>query len=173
MKESERSLYEQAESILNSGEFKAAVKEVMSKKRQSSGIFEVKIATSDLTFPVARTNTAVGVYGAQPFANLFLGNAGSPFVIPEGKNRASWLEGSYTSNVGYVDEITAISTADAGSMTEKYREMAKIAAKMPYSSEMVEDASIALNWFRTKAQQYILNKVDSEIFAGDGDGALS
>lgn len=169
VKESERSLYEQAESILNSGEFKAAVKEVMSKKRQSSGIFEVKIATSDLTFPVARTNTAVGVYGAQPFANLFLGNAGSPFVIPEGKNRASWLEGSYTSNVGYVDEITAISTTDTGSMTEKPREMAKIAAKMPYSSEMVEDASIALNWFRTKAQQYILNKVDSEIFAGDGD----
>ena len=54
-------------------------------------------------------------------------------------------------------------------MTEKTREMAKVAARMPYSSEMVEDASIALNWFRTKAQQYILNKVDSEIFAGDGD----
>ena len=69
---------------------------------------------------------------------LFRSNAGSPFIIPEGKNRASWLEGSYTSNVGYVDELTAISTADAGSMTEKTREMAKIAAKMPYSSEMVE-----------------------------------
>ena len=137
--ESEKSLAEQAEKILNSAEFKSAVKEVMSKKRQSSGIFEVKIATSDVTFPVARTNTAVGVYGAQPFANLFLGNAGSPFVIPEGKNRASWLEGSYTSNVGYVDEITAISTADTGSMTEKTREMAKIAAKMPYSSEIVSD----------------------------------
>ena len=75
----------------------------------------------------------------------------------------------YSADVGYVDEITAISTADTGSMTEKTREMAKIAAKMPYSSEMVEDASIALNWFRTKAQQYILNKVDSEIFAGDGN----
>ena len=158
MKESERSLAEQAEKILTSAEFKSAVKEVMSKNRQSSGTFEVKIATSDVTFPVTRTNTAVGVYGAQPFANLFLGNAGSPFVIPEGKNRASWLEGSYTSNVGYVDEITAISTADTGSMTEKYREMAKIAAKMPYSSEMVEDASIALNWFRTRHSNTFLTK---------------
>lgn len=168
IKESELGLYEQAEKILNSNEFKSAVKEVVSKKRQSSGVFEVKISTSDIANPVQRTNAAVGIYGATPFANLFLGNAGSPFIIPEGKNRASWLEGSYTSNVGYVDELTAISTADAGSMTEKTREMAKIAAKMPYSAEMVEDTSMALNWFKTKAQQYILNKVDNELFAGDG-----
>lgn len=169
VKESELGLYEQAEKILNSNEFKSAVKEVVSKKRQSSGVFEMKISTSDVTNPVQRTNAAVGIYGAMPFANLFLGNTGSPFIIPEGKNRASWLEGSYTSNVGYVDELTAISTADAGSMTEKTREMAKVAAKMPYSAEMVEDTSMALNWFKTKAQQYILNKVDSELFAGDGD----
>lgn len=169
IKESELGLYEQAEKILNSNEFKSAVKEVVSKKRQSSGVFEVKISTSGVTNPVQRTNAAVGIYGPMPFANLFLGNAGSPFIIPEGKNRASWLEGSYTSNVGYVDEITAISTADTGSMTEKTREMAKVAARMPYSAEMVEDTSTALNWFKTKAQQFILNKVDSELFAGDGD----
>lgn len=173
VKESELGLYEQAEKILNSNEFKSAVREVVSKKRQSSGVFEVKISTSDVTNPVQRTNAAVGIYGAMPFANLFLGNAGSPFIIPEGKNRASWLEGSYTSNVGYVDEITAISAADTGSMTEKTREMAKVAAKMPYSAEMVEDASTALNWFRTKAQQYILNKVDNELFAGDGDDSIA
>ena len=169
IKESELGLYEQAEKILNSNEFKSAAKEVVSKKRQSSGVFEVKISTSDVTNPVQRTNAAVGIFGAMPFANLFLGNAGSPFIIPEGKNRASWVEGSYTSNVGYIDELTAISTADAGSMTEKTREMAKVGARMLYAAEMVEDTSTALNWFKTKAQQYILDKVDNELFAGDGN----
>ena len=170
-KQDGKTVEQRLEDILNSTEFKQAVSDTLNKKRSSSGVFEVKIATTDLTFPINRTATSTQIYGATPYVNRFLTSTGSAIVVPQDKSRASWFDGSYTSNVGYVEELTASATADAGTIVEKTRELAKIAAKMPYSAEMATDASYALNWFRTKGSQYLLNKVDELLFAGEGNDA--
>jgi len=163
---------ENLEKLFMSAEFKNEVKQAIASKGTSK-TFEVKIDTSNATTPVTRTNSAVGIFAAQPYENLFLAASGTPFIIGQDKNPAMWYEGAYTSNVGYQTEITASSTADAATFTEKYREMAKIAAFVPFSKEIAEDMSYFLNWARTKGIQYLLSKVDELIFAGAGNDSTA
>ncbi len=56
-------------------------------------------------------------------------------LLPQGmvgtdKNRIGWIEGTYTCNVGYVGEATAVTNADAMTAVEKTRAMAKLSAKI-------------------------------------------
>lgn len=152
---------------------KSAV-EAKSKLKGKMVDLEVKdaIVTSSYSGDVSRTQI-IGLPKFAPInANAFFGVPGiTTGSVDNGKSILMWIPSSYTSNVGYVEEITAQSTADAASATEKSRKMAKIAAKMQMSAEMFEDlpqfASRLAEQMRRKAELFI----DNKILDGEGNDA--
>ena len=159
-------------SVYESPEFKAQLQEVMEGKRQSTQSFEVKtdpssVILSGITGDVTRTYPFGGVKGSLYEPNKFLANM-NVVSVPQDKNRAMWYDGTYYSNVGYMTELTAITTGDGAAVEEKYRELAKVGAKLPFSSEVVSDASYFVNWARNKGVESVLNKIDELIWGGLG-----
>ncbi len=150
--------------LLDSKEFKDAKNEGFTKKK----VFDVKVDTSVITGDVNRTVQNLTVSFAPENQLAFIPNFGAGGTIGQDKNRVLWVEGAYTSNVGYVTEGTGQATADTGTAVEKGREMAKISAKLPLTSEMLEDADYVASAFRTKLQEKSLLFTDGEAYDGDG-----
>lgn len=159
-------------SVYESAEFKSQLQEVVEGKRQSTKAFEVKTDPSSvilggITGDVTRTYPFGGVKGSLFEPNKFLANM-NVVTIPQDKNRALWYDGTYYSNVGYMTELTAITTGDGAAVEEKTREIAKVGAKLPFSSEVVSDASYFINWAKNKGVESVLNKIDELIWGGVG-----
>lgn len=159
-------------SVYESAEFKSQLQEVVEGKRQSTKAFEVKtdpssVILSGITGDVTRTYPFGGVKGSLFEPNKFLANM-NVVTIPQDKNRALWYDGTYYSNVGYMTELTAITTGDGAAVEEKTREIAKVGAKLPFSSEVVSDASYFINWAKNKGVESVLNKIDELIWGGVG-----
>ena len=163
-------------------ELKDAIKEVLEKEEvrsiftsnKAAGMqtFELKAATSDVTGPIAVTDMKNDINFPRLRALSFLPN------LPQGtvgsdKNRIGWIEGTYTSNVGYVGEATAQATADAMTAVEKTRAMAKASAKIKVTKEMTTDYS----YIASKLQNKMLTKgllfLDKEIWSGDGNDSTA
>jgi HK97 family phage major capsid protein len=142
------------------------VADVVDGKRVSAKM-EVKIATSDMTGSILRTMGDTEVNADAQGRLVFLGSIRRKDV-PQDKSRVLWLEGSFTDNTNYVGEGSAGGSADAASVTEVTRGMAKIAAKLPFTREVSTDLSYFLNWARAEAIKAIQNKVDTEILSGSG-----
>ena len=154
---------------IKSDEFKNLVNDVTDGKR-ASGKMEVKISTGSFTGTVLRTIGDTFVNADAQRQLVFLNDIRRKDV-PQDKSVVLWLEGSFTDNTGYVGEGSAIGTADAASVEEKTRKMAKIAAKLPFTREVATDLSYFLNWAREEAITAIRNKVDTEILSGSGNGS--
>jgi len=163
-------------------ELKDAIKEVLEKEEVKSIVtsnkaagmqtFELKAATSDVTGAIAVTDMKKDINFSRLRALSFLPN------LPQGtvgsdKNRIGWIEGTYTSNVGYVGEATAQATADAMTAVEKTRAMAKASAKIKVTKEMTTDYS----YIASKLQNKMLTKgllfLDKEIWSGDGNDSTA
>lgn len=161
---------------------KDAIKEVMEKpevksifgSNKSVGMqtYELKAATSDVTGTIAVTQMKADINFPRLRALSFLPN------LPQGtvgsdKNRIGWIEGTYTSNVGYVGEATAQTTADAMTAVEKTRAMAKASAKIKVTKEMTTDYS----YIASKLQNKMLTKgllfLDKELWSGDGNDSTA
>jgi len=158
--------------VVNSTEFKSELDAVVEGRKANSKKFEVKtdptsIVTSGATNPVSRTIPTTMIYSAGYAPNKFLA-AMNPVTIPQDKNRVMWFDGVYYANVGYADELTAITTGDGATIEEKYREIGKIAAKLPFSSESVSDMSYFVNWAKGEGLKSVLNYIDTLIYSGDG-----
>lgn len=157
------SLYDAMKQLLSSEEFKAA----KAAKFQGNKVFSIKALTSDITGTVNRTVQKLAINFAPERALAFI-----PYLnvgyIGQDKSRVLWVEGAYTSNVGYVAEGTGQSTADAGTATEKTRGMAKISAKLPLSAELLEDADYIASAFKMKMQDKAMLYTDAQVYAGDG-----
>ena len=169
MKEKKASKATVSEAIcrtIESNEFKQAVADVVDGKRVSAKM-EVKIATSDMTGSILRTMGDTEVNADAQGRLVFLGSIRRKDV-PQDKSRVLWLEGSFTDNTNYVGEGSAGGSADAASVSEVTRGMAKIAAKLPFTREVSTDLSYFLNWARAEAIKAIQNKVDTEILSGSG-----
>lgn len=157
--------------VYEGAEFKAQLKEVLEKKRSATETFEVKddpssVITSGATNPVARTYGG-GISGALYEPNKFIA-AMNVVPVPADKNRAMWFDGVYYDNAGYMTELTAITTGDGATIEEKYRELAKVGAKLPFSKEAATEMSYFVNWARTKGIESVLSKIDELIYAGVG-----
>lgn len=139
---------------------------------KDNAVFELKAATTDITGTVNVTvqRLQVGFDPEREMAFLPNLNAGT---IGQDKNRVLWVEGSYTSNVGYVTQGTGQSTADSGTATEKSRAMAKISAKLPLTAELLEDAEYVASAFRMKMQEKAMLFADAEFYSGDGDDSTN
>ena len=168
----DKSFIDNFSELVNSDNFKNQVKEVLEGKRAKSEKFEVKIATSDATNPVLRTTGNTNIYSAAFEPNVFMSKA-NIFTVPADKNRIVWLNGSFTDNTGYVSENTAVSSANAGTIAEAYRELAKIGSSLPFTAETASDMSYFVNWARNKSIEAINSKVDSLIFAGAGNDSTA
>ena len=155
--------------LLNSPEFKEAKTKGFPANKS---VFEIKAATTDITGTVNMTQGRESVNFPNLRALAFLPylNGG---VVGKNRNRVLWVEGAYTSNVGYVSEGTGQSTADSGTATEKSRAMAKISAKLPLTAELLEDADYIASAFRMKMQENSMIFVDGELYDGDGDDSVN
>ena len=134
--------------LLASDDFKKAKAEKFNK----NNTFTVKADTGDITGTVNMTVQRLQVGFAPERALAFIPGLSTGF-IGQDKNRVLWVEGTYTSNAGYVGEGTGPATADAGAAAEKSRAMAKISAKLPLTAELLEDAEYIASAFRMKMQE--------------------
>lgn len=157
-------------SLLSSEEFKNARKDGFKTK----SVFEVKADTSVITGTVGLTQQKPGV-NFPILRELSFINAGfATGYLGQDKSIIGWMEGTYTSHVGYVGEGTGQATADTGTATEKSRQLAKISAKLPLTAEMLEDAEYLASAFRMKLQENSLLFTDGEIYDGNGaDGGAN
>ena len=167
--EGERTFVEAFADALNSAEIKSALQSIAAGNRAvSTGEVEVKLDTSNTSADVVRTVNSTNIYADAVARSAFMGLFGTPINVPQDKNRIMWNEGAYTSNAGYVEEL-AEATADTASLEANYREVAKIGAYLPFSAEMAEDFGYFLAWAQARALQNLLAKIDTELWAGDGN----
>ncbi|NIA28719.1 MAG: phage major capsid protein [Actinobacteria bacterium] len=161
-------LNEAVKSLIESEDFKAAKKDGFRTK----SVFEIKADTSDITGTVNMTaqNYSIGFAPDRALAFYPMLNQG---FIGQNRNRVLWVEGAYTSNVGYVGEGTGQGTADTGTAVEKSRAMAKISAKLPLTAELLEDADYIASAFRMKMQEKALLFADGEFYTGDGSDGVN
>ena len=151
---------------IKSDEFKNSVKDVVEGKRAVARM-EVKLDTTAMTGSILRTMGDTEVYADAQQRLVFLGSINRK-EVPQDKSQVLWIEGSFTDNTGYVNEGSAVGSADGAAAEEKTRGLAKIAAKLPFTREVSTDLSYFLNWARAEAIKAIQNKVDSEILSGSG-----
>lgn len=146
------------------------VKAMLEKNHGSMKIeFEVKndpvqLTTGDISNIAYGVALESGIHDARQSANVFYD------AFPKDIVRATqfdWLEGTFTDNADYVDELEAPKDSDAA-VVEKTRKFGKIAAHLRVSSEVADFFQEVYNWARTTAQKKIIQKVDTEILTGLG-----
>lgn len=167
-KEELKSFIEGFQDLVASKEFK----EARETGFRTKSTFEVKASMSDITGTVNLTRQDPSINFA-PTDDLAFIPGLTTMTLGAGKNTALWVEGSYTSNVGYVGEGVAASTGDTGATAEKTRGMAKISAKLILTAEMLEDAPLVASMFRTKMQTEELSWLDDQVYSGNGSDATN
>ena len=105
-----------------------------------------------------------GVSSAPHQANAFLDNLPTDTV---NGTSVAWLEGEYSSNADYVEEL-AESGNDTATVAEKRRSFGKIASHIIISSEVSDFLGQVQSWATNEAVALIDAKADSEILAGAG-----
>ena len=105
-----------------------------------------------------------GVSSVPHQANAFLDNLPTDTV---NGTSVAWLEGEYTSNADYVEQL-AESGNDTATVTEKRRSFGKIASHIIISSEVSDFLGQVQSWATNEAVALIDAKADAEILAGAG-----
>lgn len=162
-----KSFSQEIDRILKNPETKAAFEKGEMKGLEGK-TFEMKVDTTAFVGDVTRTQIKPGAnYTREQMLTI------TPLfsVIPmeQDRSRMLWVEGSYTSNVGYVGEGVAQATADTGSEEEKTREVAKISAKIPFTAEMFEDRSAFAARLQNKLMFNSEKFINTELVTGDGN----
>ena len=78
-----------------------------------------------------------------------------------------WLEGTYTDQTDYVDELAAMNDANAAA-AESTRKLAKYGAHILLSSEVTDFFTSLYDWARGKAQDKLREFANKEIYSGAG-----
>ncbi len=78
-----------------------------------------------------------------------------------------WLEGTYTDQTAYVDELAALPDANAAA-AESTRKLAKFGAHILLSSEVTDFFTSLYDWARGKAQDKMREFANKEIYSGAG-----
>jgi len=163
------------------GAFKAAVEEhkgdietlIKSGNQNGSMKFEFGFERKtdyDVTVAGDITRVAWGgalntkIYGARtpvlPFYEVFnKQNVNALFI--------HWIDGTYTDQTAYVDELAALPDANAAA-AESTRKMAKYGAHILLSSEVTDFFTALYDWARGKAQDKMREFANKEIYSGAG-----
>ena len=78
-----------------------------------------------------------------------------------------WLEGTYTDQTDYVDELAQLPDANAAAV-ESERKLSKFGAHILLSSEVTDFFTALYDWARGKAQEKMIDFANKEIYAGLG-----
>lgn len=157
--------------VFKSEDFKSAKQDVLSGKAESTGEFNLKLDSSSVTDEdVLRTAPSTKIYSDASPRNAFV-SLFRRYPVSKDKNRIMYNDASYTDNTGYVEEMAENNHVNTATLRAKYRELAKLGSVLPFSAEMAEDYGYFLSWAQGKAQQGILNKLDTLLWSGDGSDA--
>jgi HK97 family phage prohead protease/HK97 family phage major capsid protein len=145
-------------------ENKEKIEKLFEEKRGGSSVrMEVKAATATTQAYGTAVDTVVG--SAPHAARAFLAAFGEEVVNGD---KAAWLDGTFTNNADYVEELTAAADSDA-SANEVIRQFGKIATRLLLSSELNDWMSEIASWAQGEALEFINDKVDAEVWNGAGN----
>ena len=147
-------------------ENKDKIEKMFEEKRGGSSVrMEVKLGAAGVG--ASAYGTAVDtLVGSQPHtARAFLTAFGEEVVNGD---KAAWLDGSYTNNADYVEELAAATDSEANA-SEVIRQFGKIATRLLLSSELNDWMGEIYNWAQNEAVEFINDKVDSEVWNGAGN----
>jgi HK97 family phage major capsid protein len=145
-------------------ENKDKIEKMFEEKRGGSSVrMEVKLGTTGVAQAYGtQVDTTVGTMPHT--ARAFLAAFGEEVVNGA---QAAWLDGSFTNNADYVDELSAAADSNANA-NEVIRQFGKIATRLLLSSELKDWMSEIANWAQTEAIEFINDKVDGEVWNGAG-----
>ena len=167
----EKSIVEAISEVLGSEEFKNDLKSGSLDKKEGK-TYELKASTANFTVPVTTTQMKPGVSFPRDRQLAFVSNL-MPGTVGQDKARIGWIEGTYTSNVGYVGEGKRNATEDTISTIERYRSMAKASARMKVTKEMFEDTNFIASRINNKMLTKGMLFLDNEIYSGDGNDSTA
>ena len=145
-------------------------------KERIEKMFAEKSAGSSVRMDVKMTATGVGaqayatgvdpVVGSMPHTTrAFLAAFGEENVNAD---KAAWLDGTFTNNADYVEELAAATDSDA-TANEVIRQFGKIATRLLLSSELKDWMTEIYAWAQGEGLEFINDKVDSEVWNGAGN----
>lgn len=146
-------------------ENKEKIEKMFAEKQAGSSIrFEVK---AGVTASTQAYGTVVDpVVGTAPHAaRAFLALFGEEVVAGD---KAAWLDGEYTDNADYVEELTAAQDSNA-TTDEVIRQFGKIATRLLVPSEVQDWMNVVAQWATNEAQEFINDKVEAEVYNGAGN----
>jgi HK97 family phage major capsid protein len=146
-------------------ENKDKIEQMFAEKRGGSSVrMEVKMTAAGAGASAYGTVVDPVVGSAPHVTRAFLTAFGEEVVNGD---KAAWLDGTFTNNADYVDELAAATDSDA-TATEVIRQFGKIATRLLLSSELKDWMTEVANWAQTEAMEFINDKVDSEVWNGAG-----
>ena len=150
-------------------------KEQIRKNRKTS--FDLDVKTGDFVQKIDSADFDGDEYRSQlkpgiTFSKLTENTIAPIFnmvTVPAGKDRIVWLEGSATVNVGYVEEGSAATSDSEGSTTLKARNLAKISAKMPFTTEALDMPESFASRMQRRMVEATNVWLDNQMINGAGD----
>lgn len=147
-------------------ENKDKIEKMFEEKRGGSSVrMEVKMTAGGVGATAYGTQVDPAVGSAPHVARAFLAAFGEEVVNAD---KAGWLDGTFTNNADYVEELAAATDSEAGA-NEVVRQFGKIATRLLLSSELKDWMTEIANWAQTEAMEFINDKVDSEVWNGAGN----
>ena len=147
-------------------ENKDKIEKMFAEKQAGSSIrFEVKAAGVTANTIAYGTSVDPVVGSAPHVARAFLALFGEEVVAGD---KAAWLDGEYTDNADYVEELTAAQDSNA-TTDEVIRQFGKIATRLLIPSEVQDWMNVVAQWATNEAQEFINDKVEAEVYNGAGN----
>lgn len=146
-------------------ENKDKIEKMFEEKRGGSSVrMEVKLGATGVG---SAYGTAVDpVVGSAPHTTRAFLTAFAEEIV--NGDKAAWLDGSYTNNADYVEELAAATDSEANA-SEVIRQFGKIATRLLLSSELNDWMGEIYNWAQNEAVEFINDKVDNEVWNGAGN----
>ena len=149
---------------------KDAIVKMFEEKRGGSSVrMEVKLGASGVGASAYGTAVDTVVGSAPHAARAFLTLFGEEVVNGD---KAAWLDGTYTNNADYVEELAAATDSEVAA-NEVIRQFGKIASRLLLSSELNDWMGEIASWAQGEGLEFINDKVDSEIWNGLGNDSTA
>ena len=147
-------------------ENKDKIEQMFAEKRGGASVrMEVKATAAGVGASAYGTVVDPMVGSAPHVSRAFLAAFGEEVVNGD---KAAWLDGTFTNNADYVDELVKAEDSEANA-TEVIRQFGKIATRLLLSSELKDWMNEIAAWAQTEAMEFINDKVDSEVWNGAGN----
>ena len=155
------------------GAFLEEHKEEMQKKMaQENGRFRFQTKTVyDISTGLVNPNYSLSlqsdneISAARRGKNIFIEMLG---LAQRTADKLSWIEGTTQDVVGYVDEDGQNTNKGDSSIAEVQRAYGKLQTSLIITTEVSDWYPVFRDWAENEAHAALLNKLDSEILAGEG-----